>query len=519
MKKTWFLKAFGISLVLLTALLFTADKVPAVTNSNTYIEFSNIGMPAANAKYLRWEIKATLAYDVVVYMVDDDGSTFPLTFSTTDATNGYTVSSASYIDNIGTSYFSTSPSTATFTANLNNLMNTFFILGGTHAFTAGNSQARVSKVRIYGDNFTLYSICIANNSSYSSPGWEINSSDFGGWTSVTNFKNNDGNLSDTTTIDFQSSYLHVTKAVVVVDPYTGYQIDPSTGLPYGYTTATSGYPTTGYQIDPYTGLPVGYPASYAGTSYPYGTTYPYGATTAGASTPYYDPSTGQVVYYDPATGQYRPAASTSGYPTANPYAAYPYTATSANPYAASGYPYAATSANPYATSAYPYGTTTQAPYGTTAAGYGQQQSYYPTTGAGYNPNIMPYSPYPGNTAASGGYNPNSAYYGQQYPGNYAASLGMMNSGLGLGMNSALGLGMNAGLGLGGINPLMGLGGGYPPMGLPFPSSGMNMGMGFDSFGFGLGLTGLGAFDPLSIAALAKGYPGLGMMGMGGLGLF
>ena len=49
MKKTWFLKALGISLFLLTTLFFTADKILAVT-TDTYIEFDNISVPAAECK-------------------------------------------------------------------------------------------------------------------------------------------------------------------------------------------------------------------------------------------------------------------------------------------------------------------------------------------------------------------------------------------------------------------------------------------------------------------------------------
>ena len=260
---------------------------------------------------------------------------FQITFSTTDATNAYSVSSASYVDNIGTSYYSTSPTTETFTANLSNLMSTFSILGGTHGFTAGDPQAKVDKIRIYGDDFTLYSICLADNSSYSSPEWEIDSSDFGGWTNVTSFKNDDGDLSDTTTIDFQSSYLHVTKTVV--DPATGYQIDPSTGLPYGYPTtgATTAIRLTAIPTSP--GLPYGYPTTgYPTTGYPT-TGYP----TTGTPTVYTDPRTGQQYI---ATGT---TPTTAAYPYGTTSAAYPYGTTSA------AYPYGTTSA------AYPYGTTSQ----------------------------------------------------------------------------------------------------------------------------------------------------------------
>ncbi|MEW5801549.1 MAG: hypothetical protein AB1847_05515 [bacterium] len=499
MKKIWFLKALGMVLFLFTALFFTANQILAAT-TDTYIEFDNIDESAQNAQYIRWEAKAKLAYDVVVTMIDDDGNKFTVTFSTKDDSNPYTVSSSSYVNNIGTSYYNTNPSIQTFEASFNTLMSNFFILGGTHFYTPGNSRAKIDKIRIYGDDIYLYYFGLANG--LGSPVWEIDDSDFSSWSDVSDFKSDDGDLSDTATIDFQDTYLRLTKKVASVTTGTTYQIDPATGLPYGY--GTSGYPTTGYY--PYGYYPTtGYPTTYPTTGYPT-TGYP---TTTGYAT-YVDPRTGQQ-YLVPTTG-----STTTGYPTTTGY--YP-TTTGTGYYPTTGTGYYPTTGTGYyptmGTGYYPTTSTGTGYYPTTGTGYYPTTGtgYYPTTGTGYYPTTgTGYYPTTGTGAgyypATGGVSPG---YGQQYA---AAGAGYGQQYLG-GYGYGTGRGMNLGLQTAGLlSPTM-----YPPLGLTIPPAGMNTGLGFDPFGFGLGLTGLGAFDPLSIAALANGYPGLGLMGLGGLGLF
>jgi hypothetical protein len=473
MKKLWFLRALGISLFLFTAIFLASSQALATTD--TYIQFGSIGKSATDAQYLKWEIKAKKTYEVVLHMVDDNGARFTITFKTSDpGSTPYTISSSNYIVKIDTDYYdSSSPDTMTYEANLDSLINLIlYALGGTHSYTSGDADAKIEKIRIYGDDFTIYSLTLSN--SLNTPKWEINDTNFEDWDNVSDFEDADGDYSDTTTITFNNSYLHVTlkTTTTTTSPYI---IDPS--LYYGMSGGYGGY---GYG----TSSPYGAYGGY-GTSSPYGAYGGYGQQTS----PYgaYGGYGQQTSPYGAYGGYGQQTSPYGGYGTSSPYGGYG----TSSPYGGYGTssPYGG-----YGTSS-PYGGYgTSSPYG----GYGQQPSSNYSASYGMQP--LGYSGY---GQQPYGQQPYSAY-GQQPYSNYAMA-GAMNP---LAMNS---MAMNPMAALSSMIPPIG----FPPMGLGVPPSGLGSGLGFDPFGFGLGMTGLGAFDPISIAALAGGFGGLGM----GFGLF
>ncbi|MEW6381723.1 MAG: hypothetical protein AB1611_19265 [bacterium] len=447
MKKIWFLKALGIGLFLLTMFFFTGSQLLAAT-TDTYIEFDDIDEAS---RYIQWEIEAAKTYDVVVYMVDDAGDDFTITFKAVDnTTTVYSIpSSDSYVVNIGTGFFNATAATReTYEADLSDLTSrNFAILMGTHFYTPGDPQAKVEKIRIYGDDFILYSIALANNSNFTSPDWIVDDSDFATINTIQKFKDANGDLSDTTNINFQPSYMYVTKKTATsqtaTDPYAAYYAY------YGYPPTTAG----------------------GGTSaYPYGA-YPY-ATNPYSADPRYAQAYG--AYYGQYPYGYGQYPSAYGYPSG--YGQYP----------TSGYGQYPTPYGQYPT---PYG---QYP----TSGYGQ----YPTSGYGQYP-TSGYGQYP----ATGYGQQYAAGYGQQlYPG-YGQQpgygmYGLMNPGLGLGLQTAgltmpalyppLGLsippvGLNAGLG---FDPFgFGLGltglGAFDPLSIAALANGVG----------GLGMFGLGLF--------------------------
>lgn len=212
--KLWPFKILGISIFLFTACFLTISRTQAAS-ADTWLEFNNLDQPIAKAQYIRWEIEARKSYEVMVYIVNEKGLKFTISFRTGDAGDPYSIPSAnSYLVNIGEEYFDPSnPDNKLFEACFPALMDIFSILGGTHTCTPESPEARIDKIRIYGDDFVLYSITLAAQDDFSSPGWKIDESDFETWGNLTDFRNNGGDLSDKTSIQFADSYIYITQKI------------------------------------------------------------------------------------------------------------------------------------------------------------------------------------------------------------------------------------------------------------------------------------------------------------------
>ena len=149
MKKVWFLKVLGISLFVFAALFFIAGQ----TLADTYIEFDNIDKNATEAQKIYWEIKAWQSYKVVLYMDDDSGDDFTIEFRTDDGDDSATATK--YIAKIGDNYYDdSSPSTKTYTANLNVTGSSYEILPFLWALKYStspsytNTTAKIKYIRI-----------------------------------------------------------------------------------------------------------------------------------------------------------------------------------------------------------------------------------------------------------------------------------------------------------------------------------------------------------------------------------
>ena len=164
MKKIRFLKVLGISLFLMGSLFFTVNQSLA---EKPWVEFGDIDESADDAQCIKWEIKAEKAYDVVVYMEDDDGNEFSIVFRTRDDENEYDTSDSDrlvvgigkeddyYFDDTRRIYESKSFTylTSQHSSENNNI---------TYHF---DDETMVKEIRIYGEDFQLYSIALGENNS------------------------------------------------------------------------------------------------------------------------------------------------------------------------------------------------------------------------------------------------------------------------------------------------------------------------------------------------------------------
>lgn len=310
MGKISLLKVLGIVLFLFVSLFFMANRSWA---EKPWIEFDDIDESADDAQFIRWEIRAEKTYDVVVYMEDDDGNDFSIVFRTRDNENEYGISEDDrlvvgigkeddyYFDDTKRTYESKSFAYLTFRHSSENNSITYNF----------DDDTMVRKIRIYGEDFQLYSIAMADNDYFDDLCWEKEAIR---WGNFVNFQNDDGKLSTNASISFSNSYISVTeKSSSYVPVYGGmyggiygglyggmygglygglygtgaiYPTSPG-GMYYGYGTG----PGPGYGMyGGYYGAPGGPQYGIYGTSsYPYGTRYPVYGYPGGGPYPQYQP--------------------------------------------------------------------------------------------------------------------------------------------------------------------------------------------------------------------------------------
>jgi hypothetical protein len=348
MKKIRFLKVLGIGLFLFVSLFFIANRSLA---EKPWIELDNIDESADDAQFIKWEIKAEKAYDVVVYMEDDDGNDFSIVFRTRDDENEYDTSDKDrlvvgigkeddyYIDDTKRTYESKS---FTYLTSKHSSENSSI----TYNF---DDDAMVNKIRIYGEDFKLYYIALADSDYFDDLCWEREAS---GWGNFWNFQNDNGKISNDTSINFSSSYISVTeKSTSYVPPYGGiygglygmygiggYYGGSPGGIYFGYG-ASPGGPQYGMYGSNYYGGPggpqygiYGISSMYGGISNPYGPQYPLYGNPRGGPYPPYQPPRYPGGPYSP----YQPTSYPGGpYP---PYKPLSYPGGPYPPYQPPGYP-------------------------------------------------------------------------------------------------------------------------------------------------------------------------------------
>ena len=207
MEKIRLLKVWGISLFLMGSFFFTANQSLA---EKPWVELGEIDESADDAQCIKWEIKAEKAYDVVVYMEDDDGNEFSIVFRTRDDENDYDTSDNDrlvvgigkeddyYFDDTKRIYESKS---FTYLTSKHSSENSSI----TYNF---DDDTMVNEIHIYGEDFKLYSITLADNDYFDNLCWEKDASY---WGNFWNFENDNGKISNDTSINFSSSYIHVTE--------------------------------------------------------------------------------------------------------------------------------------------------------------------------------------------------------------------------------------------------------------------------------------------------------------------
>jgi len=162
-------------------------------------------------QYIRWEIKAEKAYDVVVYMEDDDGNEFSIVFRTRDDENEYDTSDNDrLVVGIGKEddYY--------FDGNNKRIYESKSFTYLTSKHSSENSSitynfdddTTINEICIYGEDFKLYSIALADTDYFDDLCWEREARD---WGNLWNFENDNGKISDDTDIAFSSSYINVTE--------------------------------------------------------------------------------------------------------------------------------------------------------------------------------------------------------------------------------------------------------------------------------------------------------------------
>jgi len=330
MGKIRFSKVSGIGLFLFVSLFFIANRSLA---EKPWIQFDDIDESADDAQFIKWEIKAEKAYDVVVYMEDDDGNEFSIVFRTRDDENEYDTSNNDrlvvgigkeddyYFDNTKRIYESKSFAYLTFKHSSENSSITYNF----------DDDTMVNTIRIYGEDFQLYSIGIADNDYFDDLCWEREAID---WGNFGNFQNDDGKVSPDTSISFSSSYIHVTEKTSSYIPVYGgiyggmygmygiggiYGSSPG-GIYYGYGASLG--PGYGMYGSSYYGAPgspqygmYGISSMYGGISNPYGPQYPVYGNPGGGPYPQYQPPS----YHRGPYPQYQPPSYPGGpYPQYQP---------------------------------------------------------------------------------------------------------------------------------------------------------------------------------------------------------
>jgi len=327
MRKTRFLKVLGIGLFLFVSLFFIANRSLA---EKPWIEFDDIDESADDAQFIRWEIKAEKAYDVVVYMEDDDGHDFSIVFRTRDDENEYDTSDDDrlvvgigkeddyYIDDTKRIYESRSFAYLTFKHSSENSSIDYNF----------DDDTMVEKIRIYGEDFQLYSIALADNDYFDDLCWKREAID---WGNFGNFQNDDGKVSTNASITFSNSYISVTEKTY------SYPYPPVYGGIYGgiygglYGMYGGSYyggygsPQYGFYGSSYYGAPqygmyggsyyggygspqYGVYGMYGGISNPYSPQYPVYGNPGGSPYPQYQPQ----VYPGSPYPQYQPPSYSWG---------------------------------------------------------------------------------------------------------------------------------------------------------------------------------------------------------------
>ena len=345
MGKIGFLKVLGIGLFLIVSLFFMANRSLA---EKPWIEFDDIDESADDAQFIRWEIKAEKAYDVVVYMEDDDGNEFSIVFRTRDDENEYDTSENDrlvvgigkeddyYIDDTKRTYESRSFAYLTFKHSSENSSIDYNF----------DDDTTINEIRIYGEDFNLYSIALADNDYFDDLCWEREAID---WGNFGNFQNDDGKASTNASIYFSNSYIHITEKPDSFTPtYSGiygglygglygmyggiYGSSPG-GIYYGYGASPG--PVYGMYGGSYYGAPGSpqyimygtggtYGSSPGGTYYGYGVSFGPGYSLYGSS--YYggpgSPQYGMYGMYGGINNPYGRQYPVYGNPGGGPYPQY-----------------------------------------------------------------------------------------------------------------------------------------------------------------------------------------------------
>ncbi|MEW5804489.1 MAG: hypothetical protein AB1847_20540 [bacterium] len=207
--KEAFLKVLGIILFLFTSLFFVANQTLAWYMP--MIEFPLINKSANDAKYMQWKIKAQRAYNIEVHMEDDEGNDFIIEFETKDEHDDEDYDASDndrLVVRIDENYYDDTERIYE-SASFSDLMSLHLSKNSNVAYNC-TGDVIIKKIIIYGNDFTLYSITLADNKSFNNPCWEKDASN---WNNLGDFEDDDGKVPDAehTFIQFNNSNIHVTK--------------------------------------------------------------------------------------------------------------------------------------------------------------------------------------------------------------------------------------------------------------------------------------------------------------------
>ncbi|MBN2435562.1 MAG: hypothetical protein JXK07_09895 [Spirochaetes bacterium] len=218
MNKKQSLKTVGIILCLFIALFFV-HTTESIAFSSANIEF-DIDESVEDAKYLQWKIKASKDYMVYIYLRSKDGELLCIKFDTRKSKGDYDFSKDySLYVGIGSDY-ADGDAEVYESESFYDLISLYISEKDDSEFYSPDT-AKIEMIRIAGDDFSLYSITLADNYDSDDPCWQKDASD---WDNLNDFNADGGSIPEfflnITNMSFYDQYVHV---------YCG------ATPPYGYT--------------------------------------------------------------------------------------------------------------------------------------------------------------------------------------------------------------------------------------------------------------------------------------------